>query len=147
MMTYWGGIEAGGTKFVCAVGNGPENLMARTTFDTGKPAETLSRVIEFFRSQRRLPGELKAVGVGSFGPVDLRKDSPTFGYITTTPKEEWVNTDFVGAIGRGLGVPVNLDTDVNAAALAEHRWGASRALTCSPKTGPRTYPPPLTLFL
>lgn len=128
MMTYWGGIEAGGTKFVCAVGTGPENLMARTTFDTGKPAETLSRVIEFFRSQRRLPGELKAVGVGSFGPVDLRKDSPTFGYITTTPKEEWVNTDFVGAIGRGLGVPVNFDTDVNAAALAEHRWGAARAL-------------------
>jgi fructokinase len=128
MMTYWGGVEAGGTKFVCAVGTGPENLMAKTTFDTGTPEETLSRVIDFFRSQGRQPGELKAVGVGSFGPVDLRKDSPTFGYITTTPKEDWVNTDFAGAIERGLGVPVNFDTDVNAAALAEHRWGAARAL-------------------
>ena len=124
-MTYWGGVEAGGTKFVCAVGTGPENLMAKTTFDTGTPTETLSRVIDFFRSQ---PGELKAVGVGSFGPVDLRKDSPTFGYITTTPKEDWVNTDFAGAIERGLRVPVNFDTDVNAAALAEHRWGTARAL-------------------
>jgi fructokinase len=128
MMTYWGGVEAGGTKFVCAVGTGPENLMAKTTFDTGTPEETLLRVIDFFRSQGRQPGELKAVGVGSFGPVDLRKDSPTFGYITTTPKEDWVNTDFAGAIERGLGVPVNFDTDVNAAALAEHRWGAARAL-------------------
>lgn len=128
MMTYWGGVEAGGTKFVCAVGTGPEDLMAKTSFETGTPEETLPRVIDFFRSQRRRSGELKAVGVGSFGPVDLRKDSPTFGYITTTPKEDWVNTDFAGAIERGLGVPVNFDTDVNAAALAEHRWGAAREL-------------------
>lgn len=125
-MTLYGGIEAGGTKFVCAVGTSPNDVRA-TRFPTTTPEETLARAIEFFRAQPRVA----AIGIAAFGPVDLRRNSPTYGYITTTPKLGWRNTDLVGAIQRALNVPVGFDTDVNAAALGEHRWGAARGLdTC-----------------
>ncbi len=71
---------------------------------------------------------MKKIGIGSFGPVDIHRDSPTFGYITTTPKPGWANTDFAGVISRELGVPVEFDTDVNTAALGEHKWGAAVGL-------------------
>ncbi len=120
----YAGIEAGGTKWVCAVGTGPENILATERFPTTTPAETIGRAIEFLRRH----AGIKALGVGSFGPIDLHPDSPTYGYITTTPKSHWANTDIVGPLKRALGLPVSFDTDVNAAALGEHKWGAGQGL-------------------
>ncbi|MBL1127357.1 MAG: ROK family protein [Chloroflexi bacterium] len=124
----FGGIEAGGTKFVCAVGTGPGDIRAEIRFPTTTPAENLSQCLAFFREQGDRYGELTAVGIASFGPVDPDPRSSTFGYITTTPKPGWANTDFAGVIGRALGVPVGFDTDVNGAALGEWRWGAAQGL-------------------
>jgi fructokinase len=120
-------IEAGGTKFVCAAGNGPDDISVPTRIATTTPAETMGKVVEYFRLEmgKRL---LKAIGIGSFGPLDLNPASPTFGYITATPKPGWTGTDLAGIIGHELGIPVFLDTDVNAAALAEQRWGSARGL-------------------
>lgn len=120
----YGGIEAGGTKFVCAVGTGPDDLRATTRFPTTTPAETLERAIAFFKEHEALT----AIGIASFGPVDVHSSSSTFGYITSTPKAGWAHTEFAPAVQRALGVPVGFDTDVNAAALGEHRWGAARGL-------------------
>jgi fructokinase len=117
-MTY-GGVEAGGTKWVCGIGTGPDDLHALETFPTTTPAETLARAAEFFTKN----GGVSTVGVGSFGPVDLRA-----GRITTTPKPGWGNTDVVSVLEDALGVPVAFDTDVNAAALGEGRWGAAVGL-------------------
>lgn len=122
-----GGIEAGGSKFVCAVGSGPQDLRNEVRFPTAAPEETLDRAVAYFREQHR-ERPLTAIGVGSFGPVDARRGSPTFGYITTTPKPGWANTDFAGRLERALGLPVYFDTDVNAAAFGEHTWGAARNL-------------------
>lgn len=126
-MSMWGGIEAGGTKFVCAVGTGPDDLRAETEFPTTTPEETLDRAVSFFRAQDS--GEpLAAIGIASFGPLDPDPNSPTFGHITTTPKPGWSDIDFAGTIRRTLEVPVGFDTDVNVAALGEWRWGAARGL-------------------
>ena len=122
-MSLLGGIEAGGTKFVCVVGTGPDDIRARTRFATTTPTETLEQAIAFFKQQ---PEPITAVGIGSFGPVDLNPASPTYGWITSTPKPGWRQTDVRGAVQHALGVPVGFDTDVNAAVLAEHRWGAAR---------------------
>ncbi|MFN2144727.1 MAG: ROK family protein [Anaerolineales bacterium] len=124
-MTLFGGIEAGGTKFVCAVGSGPEDLREEIRFPTTTPEETLGRAVDFFQS---LGEPLAAIGVGTFGPVDPNPKSPKFGYITTTPKPGWAQTDFVGALRRAFDLPIGFDTDVNAAALGEGRWGAARGL-------------------
>jgi fructokinase len=126
-MALWGGIEAGGTKFVCAVATGPDDIQAESRFPTTTPAETIERAVAFFRQHQRGQG-LAAIGIASFGPVDPNPDSPTFGYITTTPKPGWAHTDLAGAIRKGLSVPVGFDTDVNGAALAEYRWGAAAGL-------------------
>jgi fructokinase len=123
-VTVVGGIEAGGSKWVCAVGTGPDDLIATETFPTTTPEETIARAIAFFERS----GAIEAVGIGCFGPVDLRPGSPAWGSITTTPKPGWADTDVAGAVGRALGIPVAFDTDVNAAALGEHRWGAGRGL-------------------
>ena len=126
-MPIWGGIEAGGTKFVCAVGTGPDDLRAEVEFPTTTPAETLERAVSFFSEQGRVE-PLSSVGIASFGPVDPDPRSSRFGYITTTPKPGWSNIDFAGTIRRALGVPVGFDTDVNVAALGEGRWGAAQGL-------------------
>ena len=118
----YGGVEGGGTKFVCAVGDEDGRIFEEVTFPTTTPAETLARTITFFQ---KFPA-LQAIGVGSFGPVDPRPGSPTWGFITTTPKPGWQQTDVAGALKRALGVPVAFDTDVNAAALGEKRWGAAQ---------------------
>lgn len=123
-----GGIEAGGTKFVCVVGTGINDVRAETRIPTTTPAETLGQVVRFFAEASLAHGPLAALGVGSFGPVDLFRESPTFGFITTTPKPGWEGTDLAGMLGRALGVPVGFDTDVNAAALGEWRHGAARGL-------------------
>ena len=122
-MPLFGGIEAGGTKFVCATGSGPDDLEA-LEFPTTSPAETLQRTAEFFRSR----SAVRAIGIGSFGPIDPNPESSTFGYITSTPKLAWQNFDFAGAIRSALGLKVAFDTDVNAAALGEFRWGAAQGL-------------------
>jgi len=126
-MPLLGGIEAGGTKFVCAVGAGPHDVRAETRFPTTTPEETINQAIAFFKEQAQKE-PLAALGIASFGPVDPSPASPSFGYITTTPKPHWANTDLAGTIGRALGVPVGFDTDVNGAALGEHRWGAAQGL-------------------
>lgn len=123
-----GGIEAGGTKFVCAVGTGPDDLRAETRFPTTTPAETLAQALAFFREQSQIHGPLAAIGIASFGPADPDPASPTYGHITATPKPGWSNTDFGGTIARELGLPVRFDIDVNGAALAEYRWGAAQGL-------------------
>lgn len=127
-MSLYGGIEAGGTKFVCAVGSNPEDLSEEIRFDTTSPDKTIYRAIEYFKEQS-LKERLLAIGIGSFGPVDLNRESSTYGYITSTPKPNWENTDFYGKIRNVLNIPVGFDTDVNAAALGEYEWGAARGLT------------------
>lgn len=121
----FGGIEAGGTKFVCAVGSGPDDIRDQTRFPTTSPDETLRKAIDFFKRQSE---PLAAIGIASFGPLDPDRSSDTFGHITSTPKPGWSNTDIVGAIKAEFDVPVGFDTDVNAAALGEQRWGAAQGL-------------------
>ena len=128
MTPLYAGIEAGGTKFVCAVGSGQHDIRAQARFPTTTPAETLGKTVAFFQEQRAQLGTLAAMGIGSFGPVDLRPGSPTYGFVTTTPKPGWANTDLVGVIRQALNIPVGFDTDVNAAALGEWRWGAGQGL-------------------
>ena len=125
-MSLIGGIEAGGTKFVCAVGSGPNDIRAEHRFPTTTPEETLAQAIAFFQAQEGEHGRIAAIGIAAFGPLDPNPASPTFGYITTTPKPGWANADVVGVIKTALGVPVGFDTDVNGAALGEHRWGAAQ---------------------
>ena len=118
-MSAVGGIEAGGTKWVCAVGTGPEDLRAETTIPTTAPDETLARAAEFFERE----GPVDALGVGCFGPLDL-----AHGRIANTPKPGWAGVEVAGELGRRLGVGVAFDTDVNAAALGERRWGVAQGL-------------------
>jgi fructokinase len=115
-------------KSFCIVGTGPENIVAEARFDTTTPEETIAQVIDFLKQQRQRGGQLAAIGIGSFGPLDLNPDSSTFGTITTTPKSEWAQFDFLRTIKENLEVPVAIDTDVNAAALGEKRWGAAKGL-------------------
>ncbi len=121
----YGGIEAGGAKWVCAVGTGPSDMRGISTFPTTAPDETIARALAFFVEN----GSVDAVGIGSFGPIDLRRSSGSFGFITTTPKPGWAQTDVAGRLQASLDVPVAFDTDVNAAALGEHRWGAAVGLS------------------
>lgn len=124
----YGGVEAGGTKFICAVGTGPDDVREWAKIDTTTPEQTLREMLAFFRAASARAGTLDAFGIASFGPVDLHADSPTFGFITSTPKAGWANVDLRGAVREAFGVPVAFDTDVNAAALAEGRWGAAQRL-------------------
>lgn len=127
MPYVWGGVEGGGTKFVCLLGSGPGDILATETIPTTTPPETLEAVARFFE---RHVGDrtLAALGVACFGPIDLDPTSSSYGSITTTPKPGWANVDVVGFFRRRLGVPVGWDTDVNGAALGEQRWGAARGL-------------------
>lgn len=125
-----GGVEGGGTKFVCAVGTGPHDL-SRAEFPTGDdPARVLSEAVGWLKARERERGPLAAVGVGSFGPVNLRAGSATYGHVTSTPKPGWAHTDVAGAFLRAFPeTPVGFETDVNAAALGEFYWGAGRGLS------------------
>ncbi|GAB4487255.1 MAG: ROK family protein [Anaerolineales bacterium] len=126
----FGGIEGGGTKFVCAVGTGPGDVRAEVRFATTTPADTLQRATDFFKQQEQALGPLAAIGFGSFGPIDPRPDSPTFGHILPTPKPGWSMADVVGPLRKAFDIPIGFDLDVNAAALAEGRWGAGQG--CNP---------------
>lgn len=129
MSPLYGGIEAGGTKFVCAVGTGPDDIRAEVRFPTTSPAETIQKAISFFDEQQKLLNRpLTAIGIAAFGPLDPNRASATFGFITSTPKPGWQNADLAGEIRRAMRLPVGFDTDVNGAALAEGRWGAAHGL-------------------
>jgi fructokinase len=120
-MKLFGGIESGGTKFVCMLGNDPDHLMKEERFPTTTPNETIQRVTTFFLPSVE-SGELKAIGIASFGPLDLNPGSRTYGYITTTPKPGWSQVDLCGEVQKKLKVPIAFDTDVNAAAFGEQYW-------------------------
>ncbi len=113
----YGGMEGGGTKFVCAVGTGPDKIVEEVRFPTTNPANTLQRAIEFFR--RHKPA---AIGLAMFGPLDLNPASPTYGYLTDTPKPGWKDVDILGEFQRAFDLPLSIDTDVNAAAYGEYSW-------------------------
>ena len=119
------GIEAGGTKFVCGVGTDQGEVLERVSFPTTTPDETIAHTTNYLVSIRnQFPWQ--SVGLASFGPIDLRHNSPTYGYITSTPKLAWKQMNIVGLLEQALGTQVYFDTDVNAAALAEQRWGAAK---------------------
>jgi fructokinase len=126
----YGGIEGGGTKFVCAVGSGPDDIRSLISFDTADPAGTIGRAIAYLREQELHLGRLDAIGIGMFGPLDLRPESATFGHVLRTPKLGWSGADVLGPFRAAFPVPAVLDTDVNAATLAEWRWGAAQR--CDP---------------
>jgi fructokinase len=121
MSPVYGGVETGGTWVVCALGTGPDDIVAQETFATGAPVPTLKRIAAFFERGPRAA----AIGVGSFGPVDLDPRSPTWGHVTSTPKPGWAHTPVAPVLRDRLGVPVHFDTDVTTAAIGEHRWGAA----------------------
>jgi len=118
-----GAIEAGGTKFVCGIGNEDGVIEENVRFPTETPEVTMARVIDFFAGKG-----VAAIGIGTFGPINLDRNSPYYGYITTTPKPGWAHYNFVGTIAAALKVPIGWDTDVNAAAYGEARWGAAKGL-------------------
>jgi fructokinase len=122
-MPQFGAIEAGGTKFICGVGTGPDDLRT-IRIPTTQPGATVAQAIAWLREQ----GELEAIGIGSFGPVELNRNSSAYGHITTTPKAGWRNYNLAGAISDALKIPTGFQTDVNAAILGEARWGAARGV-------------------
>ena len=116
-------IEAGGTKFIVGVGDSSRQITARTRIDTTRPDETIPAAIDWLRAQG---GDYAAVGIASFGPLDLDRTSPKWGHITRTTKPHWNDADIAGPFARAFGCPVAIDTDVNGAALAEWKWGAGQ---------------------
>jgi fructokinase len=131
----YAGVELGGTKCICVLGTGPENILEQLFIPTGdNPDLALSQMEAAFRSWHIEHGAIRALGVASFGPIDLNRKSSTYGYITSTPKPGWQNTNVAGRLLNGyrkLGLSslaLGVDTDVNGAALAEGRWGAARGL-------------------
>lgn len=121
-----GGVEAGGTKCVAVVGDDAGHVFAETRVPTTSVGETLGALVSFFERQRADRGPIEALGIGAFGPLELDPRSPRHGWITTTPKAGWADTDIAGLFREALQVPVAIDTDVNAAALGEWRFGAAR---------------------
>jgi len=132
---YYGALEAGGTKMVCAIGDETGHIYEQVSIPTTSPEETMPQIIDYFKGvMERGIGygsgiKLEAIGIACFGPIDLDKSSPTYGYITSTPKLKWQNYDIVGAVKAALGVPVGFDTDVNGSLLGEVTYGSSKGLT------------------
>ncbi|XEC95946.1 ROK family protein [Paenibacillus tarimensis] len=118
-----GAIEAGGTKFICGIGNEEGRIEESVSIPTEFPEVTLEKVKAFFRDK-----QVEAIGIGTFGPIDIDPASPTYGYVTTTPKPGWTGYDFLGSLKREFDVPFGWDTDVNAAAYGEAKWGAAQGL-------------------
>lgn len=124
-----GGIEAGGTRFTCVIARTPDAIVERTTIPTTTPGQTLDAVIRFFRDGARRHGRLAALGLASFGPIELDSTAPHYGFITQTPKPDWSDVPILSWLGEALGVPVAFDTDVNGAALGELHGGAAEGLS------------------
>lgn len=125
---YYAAIEAGGTKFICAVADAEARVVEETRIETADPDVTFAAVDSFFARARRKYDGFKGAGIGSFGPVDLDTSSETYGSIVTTPKPNWSNADILGMIRKSCDAPVLIDTDVNCAALAEGTYGATKGL-------------------
>lgn len=125
-MSYFGAIEAGGTKMVCAIGCEDGTVVESVSIPTMEPSRCMPQILEFFHGR-----EVESLGVGCFGLLDLDRNSPSYGCITTTPKLRWRNYPIMRCLQDALGVPVGLDTDVNAAALGEATWGCTQGLDCS----------------
>ncbi len=119
----FGALEAGGTKMVMAIGNEKGEIINQSTIPTETPDITMANILQYFRDQN-----ISALGVGSFGPIDLDRNSPTYGYITSTPKLAWANYNIVGTLKTVLDIPIGFDTDVNASALGEATWGCMKGL-------------------
>lgn len=120
----YGAIEAGGTKIVCALGDEAGKIFDKKTIPTTSPDETIAAVIDYFRDKN-----IEAVGIACFGPIDLDKDSKTYGYITSTPKAGWENFNIVGEVKDELKVPVGFDTDVNGSLLGEVTYGCAKGIS------------------
>ena len=123
------GVELGGTKCICCIGSGPDDMRDQWIVATGdEPTVVLQRTVGQLQAWRERHGPFAGLGIASFGPLDLDPGSPRYGFITTTAKPGWQHTDVVGPLSRALGIPTGFDTDVNGAALAEGRWGAATGL-------------------
>jgi fructokinase len=122
---FYGAVEAGGTKVNLAVGSGPTHILASARVDTTTPEITIAAMLDFFEPHR---ATLQSFGVASFGPVRIDRAAPDWGRLLTTPKQGWSGASFVHPLAERFGLPIGLDTDVNAAALAEHRLGALRGI-------------------
>ncbi len=120
----YGGIEAGGTKMICVIGNEKGEILDRMQIPTKTPEETMPLMIDYFKGK-----DIQALGIACFGPIDLDTTSKTYGYITSTPKLDWKNYDIVGAFKKELGIPVGFDTDVNGSLLGEITWGCAKGKT------------------
>ncbi len=123
---FFGAVEAGGTKFICAIANERGEILSQNRIETRDTSATLEEMRAFLREGVKSCGPLAAIGVASFGPVELDRRSARYGHIGRTPKPGWSGTDMVGALTGEFRCPIGFDTDTNAAALAEHRWGAAR---------------------
>ena len=121
-----GALEAGGTKMVCAIGDEHGQILEKISIPTKKPMDTVPEILDFFRQC-----SLDAIGIGTFGPVDLDQSSATYGYITSTPKIFWRNFDLLGSIKKEYSIPIGLDTDVNASAIGEATYGITRDVDSS----------------
>lgn len=122
-------LESGGTKMVAALASGPSEILVREKIPTTTPEETISRLVEFYTRAAGSHGRAEALAVGTFGPADLDPDSETYGYITSTPKPGWSQTDLLGPLRNALnGIPVVFETDVNAALFGEAKWGAAQGV-------------------
>jgi fructokinase len=126
----FGGVELGGTKCICCVGTGPDDIRAQVSVPTGSdPEATLGHIVDQLDAWQSTHGRIAALGIASFGPLDLARKSPTYGFVTSTSKPGWQFIDVAGRLTRAFGIPTSFDTDVNGAAVAEGRWGAARELT------------------
>ena len=128
---YIGAIEAGGTKFVCAIASpsGQGEILTQARFPTRDPVSTLHDAIEFFQQNLPPAGSLSALGIGSFGPLGVNPALPNYGKILTTPKKGWQGTDLISPFAKAFpGLKIAIDTDVNAAAVAEGKYGAAKDL-------------------
>src|ERR1700728_761141 len=123
------GVEMGGTKCVCILGTGPNDIRGEEVLPTRDPATTLETIAQVLERWYASVGKFEAIGVASFGPLDLHDRSRSFGRIGTTPKEGWSGVDLAGFFSRRFSVPVGFSTDVIGAAMAEGLWGAAGGLT------------------
>jgi fructokinase len=124
IIMLYGALEAGGTKMVCALGDENGRILEQVSIPTIDPDTTMPEIIKYFKDK-----DIKALGIACFGPIDLNRKSPTYGYITTSPKQKWAGYNIVGAMKDALHVPVGFDTDVNGSLLGEITYGQAQGLT------------------